>query len=109
MQDPPEKDRRNSPRQAPSYTPAQINDLRIASVHFRADFMFCLLSDGNRVCVPLAISQALQKAPQHMRYQWRVADDGKAVVWYTRSMGVPTAQVTLWDILAHPEAQITRA
>jgi hypothetical protein len=109
MDDPPQKDRRSSPRRAPSYTPTQINNLRIATVHFRDHFMFCLLSDGNRVCVPLAISQALQAAPQHMRYQWQVADDGRSIVWYTRSMGVPTAHITLRDILAHPGAQITRA
>jgi hypothetical protein len=107
--DPPPRDRRSSPRQAPSYTPAQINELRIATVHFRDDFMFCLLSDGNRVCVPLTISPALQAAPRHMRYQWQVADDGKSVVWYMSTMGVPTAHIALWDILAHPEAQISPA
>lgn len=102
-----EKDRRSSPRQVPSYTFAQIRDLRITTVHFREDFMFCLLSDGNRVCVPLTISPRLHAAPQHMRYQWQVADDGKAIVWYMGAVGLPAEQITLVDILAYPETQIT--
>jgi hypothetical protein len=104
-----QQDRRSSPRRAPSYTPNEIDDLRIATVHFREDFMFCLLSDGNRLCVPLTISSRLQAAPQQTRYQWQVADNGKAIVWYMRTMGLPTEHITLVDILAHPEAQITRA
>jgi hypothetical protein len=59
------------------------------------------------VCVPLTISPALQAAPNQMRYQWQVADDGEAVVWYTRSMGISTERISLADILAYPEAQIT--
>ena len=108
MYGPQDKDRRSSPRQVPSYTLAQINDLSINAVHFREDFMFCLLSDGNRVCVPLTICPKLRAAPQQTRYQWRVADDGKAVVWYLGAMGQAAEEIRLVDILAHPEAQITR-
>ena len=44
---PPEKDRRSSERQKPAYTPKEIQELQVTRVHFREDFLFCLLSDGS--------------------------------------------------------------
>jgi hypothetical protein len=106
--DPPQKDRRSSPRESPSYTAAEINDLRITRVHFRENYLFFLLSDGNSACVPLTISPSLMAAPQKVRYQWRITEDGKAVVWSTRTLGVEPERISLLSILAHPEAQISR-
>ena len=104
---PPGKDRRRSPRGTPRYTPAELDELRIIRVHFRDDFLFCLLSDGNMVCVPLAISPALDRAPQNVRYKWQLAEDGKGVVWYLGAVGLPTEHLSLARIMSHPEVQIT--
>jgi hypothetical protein len=100
-------ERRISERQAPSYSPEELNGLRISRVHFREEYLFCLLSDGNMICVPLAISPALATAEYQARYQWEIEEDGKAVVWRTKGMGVTTERLTLWTILSHPEARIT--
>lgn len=67
---PPEKDRRSSPRHSPRYTPEQISNLRITRVHFREEYLFCLLSDGNMVCVPLDIAPRV--APSDVRYNWQI-------------------------------------
>jgi hypothetical protein len=104
---PPEKDRRSSPRQPPSYTPEQIDGLRITRLHFREDYLFCVLSDGNILCVPLTISPDLTAAPKKVRYQWRIVEDGKVVIWPTRAMGARTERLSLQSLLNHPEAQIT--
>ena len=100
-------ERRISERQPPTYHPTELGELRITQVHFRGPYLLCLLSDGNRVCVPLSISSALGAAPQQVRYQWKIADDGKAVLWHTKGMGVVAERFSLADILAHPEARIT--
>jgi hypothetical protein len=100
-------ERRISARNPPTYTPPELDDLRIARVHFRDRYMFCLLSDGNMVCVPLTISALLVAAPQRSRYQWKISDDGKAILWYTQGMGVVTERIGLPDILAHPEARVS--
>jgi hypothetical protein len=99
-------ERRISARNPPSYTPQDLSELRITRVHFREAYIFCLLSDGNMVCVPITISSALAAAPQQVRYQWTIADDGKEVLW-TKGMGMVTERLRLADILAHPEARIT--
>jgi hypothetical protein len=104
---PPGKDRRRSPRGSPRYTFAEIDELRIIRIHFREKFLFCLLSDGNMVCVPLAISPALDRAPHSVRYKWQLADDGKGVVWYLGAVGLPTERLNLASILSHPDVQIT--
>lgn len=104
---PPGKDRRRAPRGSPRYTPAEIDELRIIRIHFREEFLFCLLSDGNMICVPLAISPALDKAPHSVRYKWQLTDDGKEVVWYMGAVGLPTEHLTLARILSHPDVQIT--
>jgi hypothetical protein len=100
-------ERRISARQPPNYGPAELADLRIAQVHFRQDYLFCLLSDGNMLCVPLTISSVLLAAPQQVRYQWKIADDGTAVLWCTKGMGVMTERLALENILAHPDARIS--
>jgi hypothetical protein len=100
-------ERRISARNPPSYTLSELRELRIDRVHFRDRYMFCLLSDGNMVCVPLTISAVLVAGPQRVRYQWKIADDGQAVAWYTQGMGVVTERLGLTDILAHPEARVT--
>jgi hypothetical protein len=105
--DPPSRERRSSERRPPSYTPEEINNLRITRVHFREDFLFCLLSDANVLCVPLTISPAVLAAPRKLRYQWQVTADGRAVVWHTKGMGVTTIHLDLTAILTHPESEIT--
>ena len=104
--EPPGGERRASDRQTPSYTLPEIDDLRITRVHFREELMFCLLSDGNRVCVPLSILPALLEPRKH-RYQWQIADDGRSVLWYKSGVGLPSERLSLEAILSHPEAQIT--
>jgi hypothetical protein len=103
--DPPE--RRVSARHLPTYQAAELKDLQITRVHFREQYLFCLLGDGNMVCVPLTISPVLEAAPQQARYQWKISDDGKAVLWYTKGMGVATERLAATDILSHPDARIT--
>jgi hypothetical protein len=105
--DPPSKERRSSERRPPRFTPEEVSNLRITRVHFREDFLFCLLSDAKMLCVPLTISPALLRAPRKVRYQWQITADGRAVVWHTKSMGVTTVQLDLTAILAHPESEIT--
>jgi hypothetical protein len=99
-------ERRGSERRPPDYTRDQIEDLRITRVHFRETYMFCLLSDGKMVCVPLTISSALQAAPPELRYQWQISDQGKSLIWHTKGMGIVTERISLAAILDHPEAQI---
>jgi hypothetical protein len=74
-------ERRISTRNPPNYTPPDLTELRITRVHFREAYLFCLLSDGNMVCVPLTISSVLAAAPRQVRYQWTIGDDGKEVLW----------------------------
>jgi hypothetical protein len=105
--DPPRKDRRSGPRRAPSYTPEEIDDLRVTRVHFREDYLFCLLSDGNMACVPLTISPRLLAAPRKLRYQWQIEEDGKVIVWHAGNVGFAIERLSLASILTHPEIQIT--
>ena len=103
----PDEDRRLSLRSPPTYTPEEINDLSIVRVHFRGGYLVALLSNGNMLCVPLSVSPALEDSP-HLRYQWKINQGGKEVVWYRRGMGIRSAHLDLWNLLAHPEAQITQ-
>lgn len=100
-------ERRLSKRQAPNYSSEELNGLRISRVHFREQYLFCLLSDGNMVCVPLAISPVLAAAEHQARYQWEIEDEGKAIIWRTKGMGVTTERLTLRNILSHPQARIS--
>jgi hypothetical protein len=107
VHDPPGQDRRSAPRGPPRYSPEDVDRLRITRVHFREDFLFFLLSDGNMVCVPLTILPYLQTASRSTRYRWQIREDGRTVVWHTRAMGVASERLELKQILAHPEAQIS--
>jgi hypothetical protein len=106
--DPPLQDRRGSPRSSPSYTPEEISQLRISQVHFRDQYIFCLLSDGNMVCVPLSVSRMLESAPERMRYNWQLLDQGKAVAWYSGRVGVVIETLTVEQIVTNPEAQVSQ-
>ena len=100
-------ERRISKRQAPSYRREELNGLRISRVHFRDQYLFCLVSDGNMVCVPVAISPVLAAAEYKARYQWEIEEDGKAIIWRTKGMGLTTERLTLRNILSHSQARIT--
>jgi hypothetical protein len=91
----------------PSYTPDEISTLRITRMHFRQDYMFCLLSDANMLCVPLSISPALRAAPSQARYEWQITADGQTVVWRSNgSAGESIARLDLRRILSHPKAYL---
>ena len=39
---------------------------------------------------------------------WSVfEDEGKAIIWRTKGMGVTAERLALWTILSHPQARIT--
>jgi hypothetical protein len=103
--DPPIQDRRASPRGSPSYTPEEISELRIERVHFRDQYIFCLLSNGSMVCVPLSISRMLE--PERMRYNFQLKDEGRTVAWYSGPVGLVIARLSVEEIVLHPEAQVT--
>lgn len=98
------RDRRRWPRRSPSYTPDEIRTLRILRVHFRQNYLFCLLSDAKVLCVPLAFSAGLSAAAPWTRYQWHLIDDGRGLAWHTRELDVV---VSLEDLLTHPGADIS--
>jgi hypothetical protein len=103
-------ERRGSERRPPSFTAQEIAGLRITRVHLRQNYIFFLLSDGNILCVPLAISPALEGAPGDARYQWEIIAGGKTVVWHTRgTVGIPTERLDLPSLLAHPKAYVTQS
>jgi hypothetical protein len=104
---PPIQDRRASPRRSSSYTPEEISELRIERVHFRDQYIFCLLSDGSMVCVPLSISRMLESAPERMRYNYQLTDEGRTVAWYSGRVGIVIARLSVAEIVSHPEAQVT--
>jgi hypothetical protein len=100
-------DRQTSTRHRPGYTPDEIDTLRITRVHVRQDHIFCLLSDGNMLSVPLRIVPALRAAPDRIRDQWQVTADGQSVVWHSGETGnryIP--RLHLARILRHPQAYI---
>jgi hypothetical protein len=102
--EPPDKERRAAERRRPNYTPAETRELRITRVHFRDSMMFCLLSDGTMVCVPLTISPRLAVARADMRYKWSIVDDGRAMCGGRERL---VEQLTAEEIVSHPEAQIS--
>jgi CheY-like chemotaxis protein len=104
---PPGNDRRRSPRRS-YYTRAQLSELRVSRVHSHGEYLFCLLSDGNIVRVPLGITPALARAASGLGVRsWQLVSDGKAVVWYGGAFGATTERLSLTQILAHPDAHIT--
>jgi len=70
------------PCHKPAYTPEEVQALRITRVNVQEDMLYCVLSDGKLLWVPLGVSPALAEAPMRARYQWRISGDGKAIVWY---------------------------
>jgi hypothetical protein len=92
----------------PRYSPDEISTLRITRMHFRQDYMFCLLSDANMLCVPLTISPALTAAPNEARDEWHITADGQTVVWRSNgSAGQAIARLGLKRILGHPKAYLS--
>src|SRR4051794_26394645 len=102
--DPPLQDRRVSLRRSPRYTPEEISELRIVQVHFREQYIFCLLSDGHTACVPLSISRMLESAPERMRYNWQIMEEGRTVGWYSGRVGLVFERLSVEQIVTHPEA-----
>jgi hypothetical protein len=97
-------DRRERPRRRPSYTLLEIEALRILRVFLHGEFLICLLSDRNTLFVPLRISPVVASAPLQIRYQWQIAERGKALVW---SRGTVEERLRLPAMLAYPGAEIT--
>ena len=86
-----------------TYTPAEIEALRITRVFLRGDALYCWLSDGNFFRVPFAISPALSAASQEQRFQWRITRDGKALVWRSRDL---KEALGLRAMLTYPDTEI---
>jgi hypothetical protein len=105
--DPPIQDRRVSPRRSPSFSSDEIGELRIERVHFRDRYIFCLLSNGSMVCVPLSISRMLELAPEHMRYNYQLTEEGRTIAWYSGPVGIVIARLSVEEIVLHSEAQVT--
>jgi hypothetical protein len=97
-------DRRERPRRRPSYTLLEIEGLRILRVFLHGDFLICLLSDRNTLFVPLRISPVVASSPLQIRYQWQIAERGKALVW---SRGMVEERLRLPAMLAFPGAEIS--
>src|SRR4051794_41366421 len=95
---PPIQDRRVPPRRSSSYTPEEISELRIERVHFRDQYIFCLLSNGSMVCVPLSISRMLESSPERMRYNYQLMEEGKTVAWYSGRVGIVIARLSVGEI-----------
>jgi len=89
------------PCHKPAYTPAEIQSLRITRVNVQEDVLYCVLSDGKLLCVPVGVSPALAEAPMRARYQWRISGDGKAIVWYGDEL---KEYLSLRSLLAHLES-----
>ena len=97
-------DRRERPRRRPSYTRQEIEGLRILRVFLHGDFLICLLSDRNTLFVPLRISPMVASSPLQIRYQWQIAERGKALVW---SRGLVEERLRLPAMLAYPGTEIS--
>jgi hypothetical protein len=59
------------------------------------------------VRVPLKIAPALAAPPHGVGARWQLRGDGRALVWYVGTSGLTTERLSLAQILAHPDAQIT--
>ena len=97
-------ERRERPRRRPSYTQMEIEALRILRVFLHGEILICLLSDRNTLFVPLRISPVVASAPLQIRYQWQIAERGKALVW---SRGMLEERLRLPAMLAYPGAEIS--
>lgn len=97
-------ERRRISRQRPDYSPEEISALRILQVYFRPNSIFCLLSDGKTLSVPLEVSPALAAAEPVSKYQWQLDAGGKIVAWHTGGL---TEELALPQLLGHPRAAIS--
>ena len=102
----PYPDRRAHTRRRATYTDAEAESLRIQRVFLHGDFLVCLLSDHRTLFVPLRITPVVAAAPLHTRYQWQIADQGRALVW---TRGVVEEWLRLPAMLAFPGSEISDA
>ena len=103
---PPETDPDASANRAPpAYTAAEMCALRIYHMYLREDYLFCLLSDGNTLCVPLEISPVIHRAPLSERRYWRITEQGHALAWHGGSLN---EKLSLESMLAHSGALVWR-
>jgi hypothetical protein len=86
-----------------TYTPEEIEALRITRVFLRGESLYCWLSDGNFLRVPFAISPALSAASQEQRFQWRITPDGQALVWRSKDL---KEALGLRGVLTYPDTEI---
>ena len=82
----------------------EIEGLRILRVFLHGHFLICLLSDRNTLFVPLRISPVVASAPLQIRYQWQIAERGKALVW---SRGMLEERLRLPAMIAYPGTEIS--
>ena len=99
-----EHERRSRSRRRPSYTLSEISNLRILRVFLHGELLACLLSDQNTLYVPLRISPVVAAAPLKTRYQWQVAERGKALIW---TRGLLEERLRLQAMLAYPGAELS--
>lgn len=97
-------ERRRKPRHRPVYTTAEIRTLSIHRVLLAGDCLYCLLSDGKALWVPLRISPVVAGSTLHTRYQWQIAEKGKALVW---TRGNLEERLRLPAMLAFPGSEIS--
>ena len=97
-------ERRERPRRRPRYNRAELLTLRITHVLLHEELLFCLLSDGRVLSVPLRISPVVSASPLGTRYQWQIAELGKALVW---SRGDVEERLRLPAMLAYPGSEIS--
>lgn len=97
-------DRRGRPRRRPSYTAAEVNSLQILRVFLHGEFLICLLSDRCTLFVPLRISPVVAASPLRTRYQWQIAENGKALMW---TRGLVEERLRLPAMLAYPGSEIS--
>jgi DNA-binding response OmpR family regulator len=103
----PGKDRRGLWIRTSRYRSAELQELRISRVHTREAHLFCLLSDGNMVRVPLTITPGVAGPLPGVRAGLQVLGDGKWVGWYAGdARAMQTERLSLAQILAHPDAQM---
>jgi hypothetical protein len=97
-------DRRERPRRRPSYTESEVGALRIFRVFLHGEFLICDLSDRSTLYVPLRISPVVAASPLRTRYQWQIADEGRALMW---TRGMVEERLRLPAMLAYPGAEIS--
>src|SRR5687767_13392598 len=97
-------DRRERPRRRPSYTQMEIEALRILRVCRHREFLISRPSDRNTLFVPLRSTAVVASSTIQIRYQWQIAERGKALVW---ARGMLQERLRLPAMLAYPGAEIS--